>query len=87
MGPPLPGVDLRITDPQTGSPLPQGKIGMIEVKGPNVFAGYWGMPEKAAAEFRAEGYFITGDLERIDAASGPGRRGEGDRRRVSGRRP
>ena len=41
---------------------------MIEVKGPNVFAGYWRMPEKTAAEFRTDGYFITGDLGRVDDA-------------------
>jgi malonyl-CoA/methylmalonyl-CoA synthetase len=40
---------------------------MIEVRGPNVFAGYWGMPEKTRAEFRADGFFISGDLGRIDA--------------------
>ncbi len=66
VGFPLPGVLLRITDPETGRELPKGDIGMIEVKGPNVFKGYWRMPEKTAAEFRAEGYFITGDLGRID---------------------
>ena len=62
VGPPLPGVDLRITDPDTGAPLPQGAIGMIEVRGENVFRGYWRQPEKTAAEFRADGFFITGDL-------------------------
>jgi len=67
VGMPLPGVDLRIADPDTGSALPQGEIGMIEVRGPNVFAGYWRMPEKTAAEFRADGFFITGDLGLIDA--------------------
>lgn len=66
VGFPLPGVSLRITDPETGSELAQGEIGMIEVKGPNVFKGYWRMPEKTASEFRADGYFITGDLGRID---------------------
>ena len=66
VGPPLPGVNLRITDPETGRAMPHGEIGMIEVKGPNVFVGYWRMPEKTAAEFRADGYFITGDLGRID---------------------
>ena len=66
VGLPLPGVALRIADPETGRQLPQGEIGMIEVKGPNVFKGYWRMPEKTAAEFRADGYFITGDLGRID---------------------
>jgi malonyl-CoA/methylmalonyl-CoA synthetase len=51
VGPPLPGVDIRITDPRTGTPLPVGEIGMIEIRGPNVFRGYWHMPEKTAAEF------------------------------------
>jgi len=46
VGPPLPDVDLRITNPQDGAPLPRGEIGMIEVQGPNVFKGYWRMPEK-----------------------------------------
>ncbi len=67
VGFPLPGVSLRVTDPDTGNPLPQGEIGMIEVKGPNVFAGYWRMPEKTKAEFRGDGFFITGDLGLIDA--------------------
>ncbi|RWD72211.1 malonyl-CoA synthase [Mesorhizobium sp.] len=67
VGFPLPGVSLRITDPETARPLAQGEIGMIEVKGPNVFAGYWRMPEKTKAEFRDDGFFITGDLGLIDA--------------------
>jgi malonyl-CoA/methylmalonyl-CoA synthetase len=67
VGPPLPGVDIRITDPETGRALAQGEIGMIEVRGPNVFTGYWRMPEKTKAEFRADGFFITGDLGFIDA--------------------
>jgi malonyl-CoA/methylmalonyl-CoA synthetase len=67
VGFPLPGVELRITDPETGRILPDGDTGMIEVKGPNVFQGYWRMPEKTAAEFRSDGFFITGDLGRIDA--------------------
>ena len=66
VGFPLPGVELRISDPETGNPLPQGEIGMIEVKGPNVFRGYWRMPEKTEAEFRPDGFFITGDLGKID---------------------
>ncbi|HEY8382565.1 MAG TPA: malonyl-CoA synthase [Microvirga sp.] len=66
VGFPLPGVELRITDPESGKPLAQSEIGMIEVKGPNVFAGYWRMPEKTAAEFRADGFFITGDLGKVD---------------------
>jgi malonyl-CoA/methylmalonyl-CoA synthetase len=66
VGPPLPGVEVRVTDPESGKPLAQGEIGMIEVKGPNVFKGYWRMPEKTAAEFRPDGFFITGDLGKID---------------------
>ena len=67
VGFPLPGVELRIVDEQTGAPLPAGQIGMIEVRGPNVFSGYWRMPEKTAQEFRPDGFFITGDLGVIDA--------------------
>ncbi|HEX6859200.1 MAG TPA: malonyl-CoA synthase [Caulobacteraceae bacterium] len=66
VGFPLPDVALRIADPDTGAILPTGEIGMIEVRGPNVFAGYWRMPEKTAAEFRPDGFFITGDLGKID---------------------
>lgn len=68
VGLPLPDVSLRISNPDTGGPLPGGEIGVIEVKGPNVFAGYWNMPEKTAAEFRPGGWFITGDLGLIDPA-------------------
>ncbi len=67
VGFPLPDIDLKITDPSTGDTLPQGEIGQIEVRGPNVFKGYWQMPEKTAAELRPDGFFITGDLARIDA--------------------
>ena len=63
----LEGVDVRVADPDTGAALPQGGIGVIEVRGPNVFKGYWNMPEKTKAEFRADGYFITGDLALVDA--------------------
>jgi malonyl-CoA/methylmalonyl-CoA synthetase len=68
VGPPLPGVELRITEPATGAPLAQGEPGVIEVKGPNVFTGYWRMPEKTAEEFRDDGFFVTGDLGSVDAA-------------------
>jgi malonyl-CoA/methylmalonyl-CoA synthetase len=66
VGFPLPGVSLRVADPDSGAILPTGEIGMIEVKGPNVFKGYWLMPEKTASEFRPDGFFITGDLGTID---------------------
>ncbi|MDJ0826519.1 MAG: malonyl-CoA synthase [Rhodobacter sp.] len=67
VGFPLPGVQLKVSDPATGKALPDGEVGQIEVRGPNVFKGYWQMPEKTAAELRPDGFFITGDLGRIDA--------------------
>ena len=67
VGFPLPGIDLKITDSTTGETLPQGDIGQIEVRGANVFKGYWNMPEKTAEELRGDGFFITGDLGMIDA--------------------
>lgn len=67
VGFPLPGIELKITDPATGKTVPKGEIGQIEVRGPNVFQGYWQMPEKTAAELREDGFFITGDLGKIDA--------------------
>jgi malonyl-CoA/methylmalonyl-CoA synthetase len=67
VGFPLPGVSVRVTDPETGNELPREEIGMIEVKGSNVFKGYWRMPEKTRSEFRPDGFFITGDLGKIDA--------------------
>ncbi len=66
VGFPLPGVELKVTDPDSGNTLPNGEIGQIEVRGPNVFKGYWQMPEKTAAELRQDGFFITGDLGKID---------------------
>ncbi len=66
VGPPLPGVELRIAEFETGRVMPQGEVGIIEVRGPNIFKGYWQMPEKTAAEFRPDGYFITGDMGFID---------------------
>ncbi len=67
VGHPLPGVSVRVTDPETGKEIARDTIGMIEVKGPNVFKGYWRMPEKTKSEFRDDGFFITGDLGKIDA--------------------
>ena len=66
VGFPLPGVSIRIADPETGAALPDGEVGVIEIAGPNVFRGYWRMPEKTAEEFR-DGHFISGDLGFIDA--------------------
>ncbi len=66
VGFPLPGVRLRVVDDQ-GRPVAQGDIGGIEVQGPNIFSGYWRMPEKTKEEFTADGYFKTGDVGRIDA--------------------
>ena len=66
VGFPLPGVNVRITHLESGEILPANEVGMIEVKGPNVFKGYWRMPDKTRAEFRDDGYFITGDVGVID---------------------
>ncbi|MEM8791668.1 MAG: malonyl-CoA synthase [Pseudomonadota bacterium] len=67
VGFPLPGVELKITNPATGAPLPDGETGQIEVRGPNVFKGYWRMPEKTREELREDGFFLTGDLGMVDA--------------------
>ena len=66
VGFPLPGIEIRIADPQTGVALPAGETGMIEIRGPNVFLGYWRKPEKTALELRSDGFFISGDLGRFD---------------------
>ncbi len=63
VGRPLPGVSVRITGPE--GVLPQGEVGAIEVRGPNVFQGYWRLPEKTAEEFR-DGWFVTGDMGAFD---------------------
>jgi malonyl-CoA/methylmalonyl-CoA synthetase len=65
VGFPLPGVSLRVQD-EAGQPVPEGEIGDIQVKGPNVFKGYWRMPEKTKEEFTEDGYFKTGDVGKID---------------------
>jgi len=65
VGFPLPGVQLRVRG-DDGQDLPVGDIGGIEVKGPNVFKGYWRMPEKTAEEFTADGFFKTGDVGKVD---------------------
>ena len=66
VGLPLPGVELKVSDPETAKELSIDEIGQIEVRGPNVFKGYWKMPEKTKAELRENGFFITGDLGKID---------------------
>jgi len=67
VGFPLPGVEIKISDAETGAELAAGKTGMIEVRGPNVFLGYWRKPEKTALELRDDGFFISGDLGKFDA--------------------
>ncbi len=66
VGFPLPGIEVVVNDPDTGKEMAVGEIGILEVRGPNVFAGYWKMPEKTKEELRENGFFITGDLGKID---------------------
>ncbi|MEL7140132.1 MAG: AMP-binding protein, partial [Pseudomonadota bacterium] len=66
VGHPLPGVEVKVTHPETGAALAQGEIGVIQAKGPNIFKGYWRMPEKTKEELSDDGWFITGDLGMID---------------------
>ncbi|MGI9372910.1 MAG: malonate--CoA ligase [Hyphomicrobiales bacterium] len=61
----LPDVSVRVAD-EGGNALSAGEIGVLEAKGPNIFQGYWQMPEKTAEEFRDDGYFITGDIAKQD---------------------
>ena len=61
----LPGIEVRVTG-DSGETLPPGEIGSVELKGPNVFKGYWRMPQKTEQEFRSDGFFITGDLGLLD---------------------
>jgi malonyl-CoA/methylmalonyl-CoA synthetase len=63
----LPGTEVRVADSE-GNVLGADEVGVLEVRGPNVFSGYWRMPEKNAEEFRRDGFFITGDLGQIDAS-------------------
>lgn len=66
VGPPLPGVELRIAGADD-RPLPAGRIGEIQLRGANVFSGYWGQPEKTAEAFTADGFFRSGDQGQLDA--------------------
>jgi malonyl-CoA/methylmalonyl-CoA synthetase len=69
VGLPLPGIELRVIDPQGGVPLSgPDAVGGLEVRGPNVCAGYWRDAAKTASEFTADGWFRTGDVGRVDAA-------------------
>lgn len=65
VGLPLPGVELRIVD-EKDQPVDQGEVGQLQVRGPNVFKGYWKLPDKTAEEFTADGFFRTGDLASQD---------------------
>jgi malonyl-CoA/methylmalonyl-CoA synthetase len=66
VGTPLTDVEIKITDPETGKEKAVGEIGVIEVRGPNVFKGYWNMPDKTALELKKDGFFITGDLGKFN---------------------
>lgn len=65
VGPALPGIVARVTD-EEGREVPRGDIGVLEIRGPNVFKGYWNKPEVTAKAFRDDGFFITGDLAQMD---------------------
>ena len=70
VGPPLPGVEVRIvagSDSEINEPLPMGEIGDVQLRGPNVFKGYWRQPDKTSASFTADGWFKTGDLGYLEA--------------------
>lgn len=66
VGFPLPEVSVRVVNPETGASLGTDEIGIIEVAGPNVFSGYWRMPEKTTQEIKPDGFFITGDVGKVD---------------------
>ncbi|WP_459614772.1 malonate--CoA ligase [Bordetella sp. 2513F-2] len=83
VGRPLPGVEVRVVD-DAGQPLPPGEIGNVQVRGPNVFSGYWRMPEKTREEFAGGGWFKTGDVGRWGGEAG-GRRVPDDYLSIVGR--
>ena len=66
VGFPLPDVEVRVAD-ENGAELPVAEVGTLEIRGPNLFPGYWGLPEKTAEEMRGDGFFVTGDLASVDA--------------------
>jgi malonyl-CoA/methylmalonyl-CoA synthetase len=67
VGPALPGVEVRVVHSDTGEILPTGEIGDVQLRGPNVFKGYWKQPDKTAASFTPDGWFKTGDLGYLEA--------------------
>jgi malonyl-CoA/methylmalonyl-CoA synthetase len=66
VGPALPDVEVRVSDPEQGGTPVSGQVGMVEIRGRNLFKGYWNQPEKTAEEFTDDGFFITGDLGILD---------------------
>jgi len=62
VGLPLSGVEVRVVNPENDQPLPDGEIGEVQLRGPNIFKGYWKQPQKTAESFSADGWFLTGDL-------------------------
>ena len=66
VGFPLPDVEVRVVN-ENGAELASGEVGTLEIRGPNLFPGYWGLPEKTAEEMRGDGFFVTGDLASVDA--------------------
>jgi malonyl-CoA/methylmalonyl-CoA synthetase len=62
VGKPLPGVSIRLADPESGNQVSSGEVGEVLIQGPNVFPGYWRQPEATAAAFTPDGYFRSGDL-------------------------
>ncbi len=67
VGLPLPGVEVRIVNSEIEEPLPIGEIGDVQLRGSNIFKGYWNQPEKSSASFSADGWFKTGDLGYLEA--------------------
>src|SRR5690606_4392494 len=65
VGPPLPGVEVRVVD-DTGAEVGSGEVGNLQVRGPNVFIGYWKQPSQVRKDFTADGFFNTGDKAVID---------------------
>ncbi|HKG52654.1 MAG TPA: long-chain-fatty-acid--CoA ligase [Anaerolineales bacterium] len=62
VGLPLAGVEVRVVNPENDQPLPEGEVGEVQLRGPNIFKGYWKQPQKTAESFTADGWFRTGDL-------------------------